>query len=173
MNTYDLVSCQTRIYQVVNYLDRAHDFYKQRYMVGPHEVVGTPYLARTSLYQEFPFNERMLNSDDTEFCQRLIDHSKRIYRTADICYEIGFNTLPNIVERWLRWGRGDALFYNTMKHRWNLWRKIQSWCHPLDVELAVPFKILPLWQFLYTLPLLVLVVILRYLGWFKYCLLKR
>ena len=69
LNRYDLVSCQTRHADQSRYFERIQDLYKRRLKPGLQEVVGTPYLGRRELFEQFPFNERMLNSDDTELCR--------------------------------------------------------------------------------------------------------
>ena len=170
---YDLVSCQTFLHESHSYLEKAHNCYKKRYMEGEQEVVGTPYLAKTTLFKEFPFNENMLNSDDTEFCHRLKQAKKTIYRSAVVCYEIGFNDLANIVERWMRWGRGDALFHKEMQHQWTFSRKIQSWLYPMRAELIMPSKALPTLEYMYIFPFLLFTMYLRYLGRLKYLVLKK
>ncbi len=172
-NQYDLVSCQTFLHESHSYLEKAHNCYKKRYFEGEQEVVGTPYVAKTTLFKEFPFNENMLNSDDTEFCKRLKDSQKKIYRSFAICTEIGFNDLPNIIERWVRWGRGDALFYKEMQHQWTFSRKIQSWFHTMRIELISPFKHLSFLEYFYTFPFLLLTMYLRYHGRLKYLFLKK
>ena len=65
-------------------------------MEGVQTVVGTPYLGKTSLFRDFLFNDRMLNSDDTEFCHRLGNHGKMVYRSSDLCYEIFQNHISPI-----------------------------------------------------------------------------
>ncbi len=169
----DLVSCQTRRVETSGYLGTAHIIYKKRYTPGVQPVVGTPYLGRMAVFLEFPFNEEMLNSDDTEFCQRLTDAGKKIFRANVICLEIGFEKLADIVERWLRWGRGDALFYRSQKMRWSLWRKVRSWLHPFKAEILDCFRILTLQEFLYVFPFLMLVMPLRYLGWMRFVILGK
>lgn len=173
IDTYDLVSCQTRRIESSGYLGRVHNIYKKRYVPGVQPVVGTPYLGRTALFREFPFNEEMLNSDDAEFGQRLTDARRMIFRTSAICQEIGFERLADIVERWIRWGRGDALFYRSQKMRWFLGRKIRSWLHPFKAEILDCFRILTLREFIYVSPFLLLVMLLRYLGWIRFVILGK
>ena len=165
---YDLVSCQTRRVEGSGYLGQAHNIYKKRYSPGPQRVVGTPYLGRTVLFREFLFNEKMLNSDDTELCQRLTDAGKTIFRDSVICQEIGFEGLADIIERWTRWGRGDALFYRSQQARWSLGRKLCSWLHPFKAEVVDCFKVLFVAEFLYIMPFLLFVLCLRYWGWIRF-----
>lgn len=168
LDTYDLVSCQTRRIETHGYLGKAHNLYKKRFAPGIQSVVGTPYIGRTKMFLTFPFNEGMLNSDDTELEQRLIEAGKSIYRTDAVCLEIGFETLSDIMERWLRWGRGDALFYHTQKMRWTLRRKIQSWLHPFKAEIIDCWRVLSLREFIFVLPFISMVMSMRYMGWFRY-----
>lgn len=168
LDNYDLVSCQTQRVDNSGYLGTTHNIYKKRYTPGPQPVVGTPYLGRTELFRQFPFNEKMLNSDDTELGQRLMDAGKNIFRSSAICQEIGFEKFCDIVERWIRWGRGDALFYRSQKIRWSLGRKIRSWLHPFKAEFLDCFRTLTLLEFIYVFPFLLLVMFLRYLGWVRF-----
>ncbi len=170
LDRYDLVSCQTRRLETRGrgYLGKAHNLYKKRFAPGVQSVVGTPYIGRTEMFSAFPFNEKMLNSDDTELEHRLTEQGKQIYRTDAVCYEIGFETPSDLVERWLRWGRGDALFYRTQRSRWSLKRKMQSWLHPFKAEIVDCWRALTLPEFIYVLPFIVSVMTLRYIGWFRY-----
>lgn len=170
---YDWVSCQTRRLSSMGYLNKAHNISKKRFAPGVQSVVGTPYLAATSLFKKFPFNEKMLNSDDTEVCQRLELAGKKIFRSQAICLEIGFEGLADIAERWLRWGRGDALFYEQNKNNWNLARKIKSWCRPFIAELVESAFFLSVKEFLFVLPFLIMVCFLRFAGWLRYISVKR
>lgn len=173
LNRYDLISCQTRRVETRGYLGTAHNIYKKRFASGVQSVVGTPYLGRTEMFFAFPYNENMLNSDDTELEQRLAEAGKGIYRTEAICHEIGFETPTDILERWLRWGRGDALFYRTQKMRWSLKRKFRSWLHPFKAEIIDCWRILTLKEFIYVLPFIVAVTALRYTGWLRYIITGR
>jgi glycosyltransferase involved in cell wall biosynthesis len=168
LGTYDLVSCRTRLRTCDTYLSRVHNLYKKRYSAGAQDVVGTPYLGARSLFQAFPFDEQMLNSDDTELCHRLAEHGKRLYRVDASCYESGFESMASVMERWSRWGRGDALFYKKMRSRWTLKRKVISLLHPLQAELVSTYRVLPLGEFLSGLPFFVMVCGLRYYGWLRY-----
>ena len=168
LNKYDLVSCQTRRENASGYLGKAHNIYKKRYMPGLQTVAGTPYVGKTQLFQKFAFNERMRNSDDTELGQRLLDAGKTIFRSRAICLEIGFEGFKDIVERWIRWGRGDGLFYCTQKTRWSFRRKLYSWAHPLKAEILDSFKSVTLPEFIYITPFLLIVLSLRYFGWIRF-----
>lgn len=170
---YDLVSCQTRLKMTDDYISRAQNIYKKRYSVGEKEVVGTPYIAKRELFIKYFFDEQMLNSDDTDLCTRLKMAGKNIYRSESICYEVGFNDIHSIFERWMRWGRGDVLFYLKWKNGWTLKRKIRSLMRPFIAEIAEPFKILKKSEFFYILPFLILVCSLRYLGWMRYLIRKK
>ena len=168
LDRYDLISCQTRRVEKAGYLGAAHDIYKKRYAPGSQTVAGTPYIGKRELFQEFPFNEKMLNSDDTELGQRLMDAGKTIFRVGAVCQEIGFDKFSDIVERWMRWGRGDGLFYNSQKYRWSLNRKFRSLLHPFKAEWLDSFRNLTLAEFIYISPFLLLTVVLRYLGWARF-----
>lgn len=170
LDKYDLVSCQTRIHHVRGYFDHAHNLYKKRFRQGVRSVVGTPYIARKGLFTEFPFDVGMLNSDDTELCERLTRAGKTIYRCRDICYESGFDDLASMRERWTRWGRGDCLFYEKMKNQWSLPRRILSMMRPLIAELIEPSDVLNFRQYFTVLPFLLYGCGLRYYGWIRHAL---
>lgn len=170
---FDLVSCQTQLLDVNNYLEFSQNIYKKRLSVGEKEVVGTPYIAKSDLFKENKFDERMLNSDDTELCHRLKMAKHKIYRSEDICWETGFNGLSEIIERWMRWGRGDALFYKRMKDQWSFSRKVKSRLRPFLAEIVESYKYLALKEFIQILPFLVFICILRFSGWLRYDITER
>lgn len=164
-----LVSCQTILKEQNGYLNKCHQLSKARLSPGTGlEVVGTPYIGRRELFSAFPFNTKMQNSDDTEFCSRLVSSGHIISRVEAPCYEHGFVELSEIKERWTRWGRGDAIFYESQVSVWSWFRKAKSICHPLEAEILQPFRKLRIRQFLYGLPFFVLVCSYRYQGWIKY-----
>lgn len=173
LQSHDLVSCQTRLLNEKTFLDKAHNIYKKRFFPGPRNVVGTPYVAKTALMREFPFDDKMLNSDDAELCERLRASGKSVFRSPGICYETGFNDLPSIIERWTRWGRGDALFYAKFSRDWSFPRKVRSWLRPILAEFFEPFHALSLVEFVFVSPFLMFVCALRYYGWLRYLLLRK
>lgn len=173
LERFDLVSCGTELVEINTYWDKAHSLYKMRYASGEQSVVGTPYMARRELFEDYPFNEAMLNSDDTELCQRLLQDGKRIYRCPETCLEFGFSTVPDFKERWMRWGRGDGLFYNKMKSQWPLWRRIKSMLRPFFAELVEPKAKLCWSQYVYCFPFLLMVFGFRYYGWIRYAIKTR
>ncbi len=170
---YSLVSCRTELAVVNGYLEKVHSIYKRRYRSGKQTMVGTPYLAKRELFIAFPFNEKMLNSDDTEFCDRLVNANKAIYRAEVACLETGFNGLPEIIERWMRWGRGDALFYREKSNKWTIRRKIKSLLHPFNAEIVDIKQDVSISEYIYILPFIVFVTKLRYAGWLRFLLFNK
>lgn len=173
LEIYDLVSCQTRLRHPKHYLEKVDNIYKKRFSPGIKEVVGTPYMARKELFDRFPFDEQMINSDDTEICHRLKMHGKKIYRSPAVCYETGFGSFQGLCERWPRWGRGDALFYAKMKKEWTMPRRLKSYLHPFVAEIIEPRQVMSLKEFFFSAPVLILSCMLRYYGWFRYIVTGR
>ena len=169
-----LVSCRTRLLTTDNYLDRCHDLSKRRFAAGRHlPVVGTPYLARKSTFEAFPFDPAMVNSDDTDLCTRLTESGHSISRVSGYCFEHGFSNISSIRERWMRWGRGDALYYRKHSGSWTALRKAKSILHPVIAEIAEPKKFLTTTQYLFSIPFLASVAALRVLGWINFSLTAR
>jgi len=169
LEKYELVSCMTQLSNpYASYWNWAHSIYKTRYNIGEVEVVGTPYIALRNTFQKFKFNENMLNSDDTELCFRLSQSGGKIYRTNSHCFESGFDGVADFKERWIRWGRGDALFYEQMKSDWTMRRRLKSMLRPLIAELYETFRKISLHKYLLILPFLLLVSSFRVYGWVKY-----
>ena len=169
LSQYELVSCMTKLSEpTTSYWNWAHSTYKTRYPIGEVGVVGTPYVAKRDIFQKFRFNEDMLNSDDTEMCHRIIQSGGRIYRSNVACLESGFDGVSDFKERWMRWGRGDALFYEQMKSQWTVCRRLKSMLRPLRAELYETFQKIDVFRYLLILPFLLLVCMYRIYGWVKY-----
>ena len=169
LERYDLVSCTTEtVSERAGYLSRAHKIYKRRFSAGETDVVGTPYIARRPLFDQFPFKPEITDCDDTELCMRLVRGEKRIFRVSEACYEVGFDDLASIGERWIRWGRSDAQFYLLMSPDWSWRRRLRSVLHPISTEIGRHFRLLSLGNFIKILPFLLLVVSVRYVGWASY-----
>lgn len=169
-----LVSCQTRLLSVNNYLDRCHELSKRRFTAGRNlPVVGTPYLALKTTFEAFPFDAAMLNSDDTDLCNRLREKEHVISRVPGYCFEHGFSNISDIRERWMRWGRGDALYYRKYQESWTSLRKVKSFLHPVVAEIIQPSRFLTPRQYLFSMPFLFIVAVLRVLGWVTFSLASR
>lgn len=173
LSDYALVSCCTELLTPRTYLEKAHALYKRRFSPGEQSVVGTPYIAMRDLFASFPFDESMINSDDTDLCYRLLKAGKRIYRCNVNCLEQGFDRPSDFAERWSRWGRGDSLFYQKMHSDWTLLRRAISLVHPFRAELLWPMKHMSPLQYLYCLPFLFLACCGRYWGWINHATRRR
>ena len=173
LSGYDLVSCGTKLYEPEAWVERVQDVYKKRYPVGLVGVVGTPYVARRDLLKDNPFDVSMHNSDDTDLCDRLVRAGYLIYRSELSCFEVGSSSLGTVVERWMRWGRGDALYYLARSRGWTGVRKMQSLLHPIEAEVLDVFRALKRHEFVRIFPFLLLLVFLRYAGWTRYVILRR
>lgn len=135
---------------------------------GPREVVGTPCLFEREILLAEPFSEKPLSCDDTELCLRL---GKRGYRLGIVplaAYDISGKRWPDIVAKFVPYGRSDADFYALNAGGWTLRRKIRSWTHPLrqmlqamkwTVQTGKPISLLFFFAF---------ICCLRYYGWIKY-----
>lgn len=135
LDNFDLVSCKTRLWLPVTYLDKAHDISKNRLTSGKVKVVGTPYMCKTELLSTYKFNEAVKNADDSLLCAALIEAGKSIFRIDDFCFETGFNSFKSLIERYRRWGCSDAEFFQQNSFNWSTNRKLVSLLHPLKVEL--------------------------------------
>ncbi len=161
-----LVSCQTKLLTVNSYLDRCHDLSKRRFPAGRNlAVVGTPYLALKSTFEDYPFNVSMQDADDTELCDRLRGSGHLISRVPAYCFEHGFSTIGDFRDRWMRWGRGDALYFREKNRDWCPLRRLKSLLHPFEAEIIQPKKFLTIRQYVFALPFFFGVAMLRILGW--------
>lgn len=166
LDKYDLVSCTTQLINQSGYLNRCHQYSKNR--LGPGDnlaVVGTPYVGRRSLFVEFPFDSVLYNSDDTDLCSRLVNSGRAIARLEEPCFEHGFTSLGQIRERWMRWGEGDRTFYRHSRATWSWSRRMRSFLHPFRAEIVQPFSGNKLSAYLVALPFFILVCSFRYAGW--------
>lgn len=164
-----LVSCTTELMENSSYFNKCHALSKRRFLPGSNlPVVGTPYVARRELFEQYPFNTLMRNSDDTEFCDRILRDGHIITRIESPCFEQGFTSLENMRERWRRWGRGDSLYYRLNYREWTRKRRFRSLLHPLTAEVIEPFRALSLGNFIYAFPFLALACFFRYTGWIRH-----
>jgi len=162
-----IVSAVTILRDVDSYWGWAQNIYRiRKYPAGYKDVVGTPTLFRTDVAKKYKYNPFMKNSDDTEICSRMAKDGL-LFAIADTkCYEIGFDNLSSVVERWTRYGRGDYFFYCSQRNEWGFNRKIKSIFHPFIHDYWVPATRI---KFSETacLPFLLFIVLLRYWGWLK------
>jgi len=162
-----IVSALTVLRDTDSYWGWAQNIYrKAKYLPGYKDVVGTPTLFKTTVAKNYKYNVVMKNSDDTEICTRMAKDGLLFAISDAYCYEIGFDDLSAVVERWTRYGRGDYLFYYSQKNNWGLFRKLKSYLHPLIHDFYVPLSGIKLSETA-CIPFLGMIVLLRYYGWFK------
>jgi glycosyltransferase involved in cell wall biosynthesis len=162
------VSCMAYMQEDKNYISRAQNIYKRaRFFPGEREVIGTPNMFRTVMLKENPYDPNMGHSDDGDLCMRLRQKGYKFKITNAIAYEIGFENVASIFERWGRYGISDYQTYRKYACGWSFSRKLKSLFHPIRVEIIQPFRELSLSIFLYILPFLVFIVVVRYVSWLR------
>lgn len=154
-----------------NYLAKAMNRYKQaRFYPGEREVIGTPTLFKADLLKEYPYDDKMGWSDDADLCDRLRSKGHRFAISETVVLEVGSENIGSVIYRWKGYGRSDWEIYCKYSKTWNLMRKLQSWLHPLKVELIEPFLRTKGSSRADLLPFLLLVTGIRYFSWIKHAL---
>jgi len=168
-NSWTGVSAMTRLASKDNYFSFALDLYKKaRYFPGERDVIGTPTLFRRSDLQNNPYDPNMGWSDDGDLCHRLRVSGGRFCIANTFVREIGSETYSSIKTRWLGYGRSDYETYNKYSPHWSYSRKIISFLYPFNNELINPIRRLMGADKLKVLPFLILITMVRYIGWIKY-----
>jgi glycosyltransferase involved in cell wall biosynthesis len=153
----------------MNYFSSAMNIYKQcRFFPGIRSVIGTPTLFKRDLILKEPFDVEMKFCDDSDLCDRLSEKGCRFGIADTIVYEAGCETLLSIYKRWVMYGWGDRDYYKKHSKQWGMGRKLISVLHPLHVELVQPLIRLSIFKKIYLLPFLLLITVLRYVGWIKH-----
>ena len=157
------------IYNPNNYFLKSINLYrKAKFYPGKRNIIGTPWMYKTSILLKYKFNDRMNYSDDTELCSRLEDDKLSIGITDVQTYEIGEDNIKDLSFRWKMYGNSDHDFYQHKKLSWNFVRKISSYLSPLKKDflyILISSKI-SFWQKLYILYFLFFITITRYYGWY-------
>tara|TARA_B100001057_G_scaffold498219_1_gene604560 strand:- start:3374 stop:4210 length:837 start_codon:yes stop_codon:yes gene_type:complete len=165
VGTQPLVS----IYDTYNYFLKSINIYrKAKFYPGRRNIIGTPWLYKTSILKKYKFNKTMNYSDDTELCSRL-EKDNLLIGISDInCYEIGEDNFIEIFKRWKMYGTSDYDFYKFNKKNWTLKRKIKSLISPLkkDFFIILLSKKINIVDKIFIIYFLTIIVIARYYGWF-------
>ena len=170
---YSIVSAITMLRDTDSYLGLAQNIYRAKYTHGYKDVVGTPTLFETEVLKKYRYDPFMKNSDDTDLCTRMAMDGHKFAISDAIVFEMGFTSIEAVLERWTRYGRGDYLFYKKYSKEWNIWRKIQSYCHPFRTDFLSPIKSTGVFKSILIIPFLILITSLRYYGWLKTLLICR
>ena len=164
-----IVSALTVLRNTKSYWGWAQNIYRRtKALPGYKDVVGTPSLFKTVTAKKYKYDVFMKNSDDTEICSRMAKDGLLFAISDAYCYEIGFDNITAVIERWTRYGRGDYLFYFSQKNKnnWGLFRKFQSFIHPIVHDFYVPISNIRISETA-CIPFFVMIVLLRYYGWIK------
>lgn len=158
-----LVSCRTRVASGNFFRDLVLNVSKSRLRSGEAvNVVGTPYVGRRELFDRFPFDESVRDSDDTFFCLNLTERGDRIARVDEFCVETGFENYPTLKSRYDRWGRSDAEFYSRKSAQLSVRKRLISFTRPFWVEAFAPFLSSNLGSYLLSFPFLLWFGFLRF-----------
>lgn len=160
------VSAATRLYRPTGYLGHAMDRYKgYRFDPGERNVIGTPTLFDAEVLRRYLFDDALTSSDDADLCERMRADGFRFGISPATVFEQGTAGLRSILERWRWYGQSDAEFFTKYGAGWDRHRKVQSLLHPLRSELILPATTAIARGDLAVLPFLVLITVLRYVGW--------
>jgi len=155
-----------------SYLAKAMNWYKQaRFFSGERGVIGTPTLFRADLLKQYPYDDKMGWSDDSDLCDRLRSKGHRFAISDALVLEIGSESINSVIYRWKGYGRSDWEIYTKYSGTWGPRRKLKSFLHPLRVELIQPFLRTKGSRRLDLSPFLLLVTGIRYLSWIKHAVL--
>ena len=162
-----IVSAVTFLRDTDSYWGWAQNVYRiRKFTPGYKVVVGTPTLFKTKEAKKYKYDAFMKNSDDTDICARM-SKDKHLFAISDAyCYEIGFDNFLSVIERWIRYGKGDYLFYCKQKSNWSIFRRIKSFFHPFHTDFYVPVSRIKLTEFA-AIPFFAMITIIRYYGWLK------
>ena len=148
-----------------SYFEKSFNIYKKsKFYPGEKNIIGTPWLYKTSILKKFRWGINNTFSDDTDLCQRLIEHNYKVGISKKVTYEIGKLNLKEIIARWKMYGKSDYEFYFYNTNDFNLIRKIRSFFNPFIVDLFNPLfssniKIL---NKVYIVPFLIFISIIRF-----------
>lgn len=174
-NNFGGVSAQTFIIcDKMNYFSKSLNLYKKtRYFPGQRTVIGTPTLFETKVLQKHKFDNAMTHSDDADLCTRLAEKGFNFAISDAYVYEIGYESISSIKERWERYGKSDFEIYSKYSKNWSLKRKIRSILHPLINEFILPLSKLAFINIIKILPFLTFITLLRYFFWIKFLIHKK
>ena len=152
-----------------SYLTWAMDCYKRvRYYPGERPVIGTPTLFLRQLLIDFPYDNKMSWSDDSDLCDRLRKSGHTFAISDSFVYEVGSTSLKDIFYRWKGYGKSDWEIYRKYSSRWNMRRRLLSLTHPLRSELLFPLKRVKKTDFFAIIPYLIFITSIRYFYWVKF-----
>lgn len=165
-NGWSGASAQTRLLQPGGYLARCLDRYKgYRFTPGQRSAIGTPTLFATDVLRQFMFDPSLTSSDDADLCERMVGAGHRLGIVPVTVFEQGSESLGSVMTRWRWYGESDAQFYAKHAGGWSAVRKLKSISHPLRGELLRPGLRAVRSCDLAILPFLLLITVVRYLGW--------
>ena len=159
-----------KVYEPKGYLLNSLNIYKSaKITTGVKNVIGTPQLYLSEILKKNNYNPKMHYSDDTELGDRLNNLRFKIGVGNAESYEIGEDKVFDIFKRWKLYGKSDKDFHNLKKRDWSNWHKFKSLISPFKKDfLNIIFSNnLNIRKKIYIIPFLFLILISRYIGWFK------
>ena len=159
-----------KVYEPKGYLLNSLNIYKSaKITTGVKNVIGTPQLYLSEILKKNNYNPKMHYSDDTELGDRLNNLRFKIGVGNAESYEIGEDKVFDIFKRWKLYGKSDKDFHNLKKRDWSNWHKFKSLISPFKKDfLNIIFSNnLNIYKKIYIIPFLFLILISRYIGWFK------
>lgn len=141
------------------YFDRClNKLFFNKIKPGEREVIGTPVLYKTSIFDLLTYDYDCSHSDDTDLGHRLKNAGYKQGYSKQLVLDIAENNLKSIIERWTRYGISDYEYYKKYSSDWDIKRKIKSWMHPLISEWIPEIKYFPFY---------LLIVFIRYKAWIR------
>lgn len=156
------------------FIGRGLDFWRQaRFTPGTVSVVGTPSLFVGGVLRKHLFDESRNYSDDGELCNRLSALGHGFGISSAWCFELGKDSLAEVWLRWKLYGSSDAEHFSAIVDRGGssaeMWESFShAWRKDLFLPLAQSLR-----SGLFFLPLLLIMISARYLGFFSHLLNAR
>ena len=151
-----------------SYIGKSLNIYRRAKLYeGQRDIIGTPWLYKSSVLKNYYFNDKMNYSDDTELCSRLSKSNYKIGISNVLSYELGEDNFRELGLRWINYGNSDSEFYQKFKNEWGVYRKLISILSPLKkdfIKIIFSYRIY-FYEKIYILPFLLFIIVIRYQGW--------
>lgn len=157
-NNWVGIGIRTKLFYCHNYLEKASNFrWKIRITPGGKGVIGTPNLWDANILKKYRYYD-IGYSDDADLCDRLKKDKYNFGYGKYYCYEMGKDTIKNIINRYIQYGKGDRLYYN----KWG-GKKLHAFS---EISVCLMSKEPVINKIIY-LPYFIFITIVRFIGWFK------
>lgn len=160
----------TRIKDTSSYLGFCNnERWKYKFYEGERSVVGSPFMIKTNVLREIPFNTNLKFADDRDMCERIINKGYKIGYSDIVCYEILDNSVKELKRRYKIYGVSDAEFHAKHKDDWSIKHRMKDLLHPIGAEFRTGLiKAKGLFTKIKIIPYLMLITYYRYVGWCEY-----